>query len=265
MISGITSTYTYMSYAQQSQTTQNKAMDSDLFKALDEDGNNGIDKSELDTWAKKMSAATGKTIDSTNAISTYDTDGDGMLRSTELKSFLDASGIKGPGGGPRPDLFSALDMDSSGGIDQTELDTWAKDISGKTGDTIDTSKAISTYDTDSDGVLSTTELKSFLDASGIQGPAGGPPPGPPPSEASVSGTDAADGVITGFDKNGDGVLNSSELQDYLDDTGQTSADSDLSSVSQAISAYLANMGKSAGMNSSLQYSSSLNLSIDLAA
>jgi len=265
MISGITGTYAYVNYTQQLSSTQNISIESDLFQAMDEDGSGGIDQSELDTWTQNMYGATGKTIDSTNAISAYDTDGGGSLSSAELKSFLEASGIKGPGGGPRPDFFSALDLDSGGGIDQTELDTWAKDMSGKTGDTLDTTDAVATYDADDDGVLSTKELKSFLDASGIQSPAGGPPPGPPPSVADNSGMDTADGVVEGYDKNGDGVLSSSELQAYLDDTDQTSSESDLSIISRAISAYLSNLGKSAGDSSTLQYSGSLDLSTDLAA
>jgi Ca2+-binding EF-hand superfamily protein len=168
-----------------------------------------------------------------------------------------------------PDLFQALDEDSSGGVDQTELDTWATNMSTATGNTIDTSTAISTYDTDEDGALSTTELKSFLDASGIKGPNGGPPPGPPPSEESTASTtnssQTADSLISSYDTNGDGVLSSSELQTYLDDIGQTSSDSDLSTVTQAISSYLANMGKSAGEYASSRYSTNLDLSIDIAA
>jgi Ca2+-binding EF-hand superfamily protein len=223
MISGISNSF--INLFQHTQSTQQKQGPPDLLNALDSDGSGGIDQSELDTWAKSMSDATGQTIDTTQAISTYDSDGDGALNAAELSSFLESTGIKPPSGGP-PDLFKALDGDGSGGIDQSELDTWAKDMSSVTGKTIDTTQAISTYDADGDGVLSSTELKSFLDSTGIKPPAGGPPPCPPPSGADTASnapSTSADTIISGYDSNGDGVLSSSELQQYLDDIGKTSS------------------------------------------
>ena len=66
MVSGISSSNSYMNYM--------------LFEALDTDGSGGISQSELDTWAKKMSSVTGTTIDTTNAVSTYGTNGGGAER-----------------------------------------------------------------------------------------------------------------------------------------------------------------------------------------
>jgi Ca2+-binding EF-hand superfamily protein len=265
MISGISNSSNYMSYLQQAQTTQQKQGPPDLFTALDTDGSGGISQSELDTWAKSMSSKTGNTMDTSNAISTYDSNSDGVFSSSELDSFLKANGLQPPsfqgmGQGPQ-DLFTALDTDGSGGISQSELDTWAKSMSSKTGNTMDTSNAISTYDSNSDGVLSSDELKSLLEANGIEAPKQGfMPPGPPPAETE-SAVKSADSIISGYDTNGDGVLSSSELQAYLDDTEQTSSSNDSNILAQAISSYLMNMGESTRTGFSA-YINNLNQNID---
>jgi len=54
------------------------------------------------------------------------------------------------------DLFIAVDSDGSGGLSQSELDTWSKNMSSETGQTVDTSKAISSFDKDGDGALELT-------------------------------------------------------------------------------------------------------------
>jgi Ca2+-binding EF-hand superfamily protein len=278
MISGISNGSDYMSYLQQTQTTQKKQGSPDLFTALDTDSSGGISQSELDTWAKSMSSETGKAMDTSNAISTYDNNSDGVLSSSELDSFLKANGLQPPsfqgmGQGPQ-DLFTALDTDSSGGISQSELDTWAKNMSGDTGKTIDTSKAISTYDGDGDGVLSSSELKSFLESNGIKAPEDGamPPPPPPPasSEASSAETNSAStraaSIISSYDTNGDGVLSSSELQAYLENTEQSSSANSSNYLAQAISSYLMNMGQSMSEGaSSYSYIGNFDSNINLSA
>jgi len=60
-----------------------------LFGALDTDGSGGVSESELSTWATNMSEATGTTIETSEALSTYDTDADGELSATELRAYLD--------------------------------------------------------------------------------------------------------------------------------------------------------------------------------
>jgi Ca2+-binding EF-hand superfamily protein len=234
----------------------------DLFTALDSDGSGGVSQSELDTWATNMSSETGMTLDTSKAISTYDTDGNGELSDTELKSFLDASGIKPPtsqaslNSSASTDLFNAITGGSSQ-MTQSQLDTWATNMSKATGKTLDTTNAISTYDTDNDGTLSATEFSSFLDANGISAPqtAGMAPPPPPPSETSetTSSTSSATSVLSKYDTNGDGVLSTSELQAYLDDiastNSKTSTDSSSSAslnsfVAKALSAYASNQATS---------------------
>ncbi len=50
----------------------------EMFKKLDSDGSGGLNQSELDVMAKNISSMTGQTIDTKNAISTYDANGDGI-------------------------------------------------------------------------------------------------------------------------------------------------------------------------------------------
>jgi Ca2+-binding EF-hand superfamily protein len=265
MISSIGDSGNYMNYLQQAQTIRTKQGPPDIFKELDSDNSGGISQSELDSWAKKLFNETGQTIDTSEAISACDSDSDGVLSSSELNAYLKANAPPPPSfhGICRgaQDLFSALDIDESGGVSQSELDSWAKNISSETGKTIDSSSAISTYDSDSDGVLSSEELKSFLEANGIEAPNQGfMPPGPPPPETG-SAVKSADSIISGYDTNGDGVLSSAELQTYLDDTEQTSSSNDSNILAQAISSYLMNMGKSTSTGFSA-YIENLNLNID---
>ena len=67
-----------------------------IFDAADEDASGGISQAELETLAEKISGATGTVIDTEEAVSAYDTDGDGELSSEELAAFLEASGIESP-------------------------------------------------------------------------------------------------------------------------------------------------------------------------
>ena len=65
----------------------------------------------------------------------------------------------------RPDpetKFKELDSDSSGGLNKSELDVMATDISSMTGKTMDTELAINNYDTDKDGELSKTEMDTMM-------------------------------------------------------------------------------------------------------
>jgi Ca2+-binding EF-hand superfamily protein len=146
------------------------------------------------------------------------------------------------------DMFNKVDSDGSGGISQSELETLVENISDKTGNSIDTTDALSTYDTDGDGELSMDELKSFMDASGMA-----PPPPPPKGEGMANGLEAtggssttsAESILSAYDSDGDGMLNSDELQGFLDN-GDTSSITKL--IEQAISAYMTNFGNNQSSN-----------------
>jgi Ca2+-binding EF-hand superfamily protein len=114
------------------------------FSEADADQSGGLSQTELDALLSGISQAAGTTIDTTDAIASYDSDNDGELSSDEVKDFLDASGLTPP---PPPQI----------GLNGTGEDTSSDDLFSSL-----TDDAISTYDSDGDGSLSSTELKSFL-------------------------------------------------------------------------------------------------------
>ncbi|HPJ95308.1 MAG TPA: EF-hand domain-containing protein [Deltaproteobacteria bacterium] len=95
MINGISSYGSYMSY-QQIQSMQQQRGPAEMFDKVDTDESGGISQTELDTLAESISDKTGQTIDTEDAVSTYDIDGDGELSKEELQAFLDASGLEPP-------------------------------------------------------------------------------------------------------------------------------------------------------------------------
>jgi hypothetical protein len=230
-----------------SQDSSDSSASTDLFNAIT-GGSSTMTQAELDTWATDMAQATGNTIDTTNAISTYGTDG--TLTASEFQSFLAANGVQPPASQDSsnsttpPDLFNAITGGSST-MTQAELDTWATDMAQATGNTIDTTNAISTYGTD--GTLTASEFQSFLAANGISAPqnVGMAPPPPPESSgmdsSTTSSTSSAESIISKYDTNGDGLLSASELQAYLDDQSSSSTNS---LIAQALSAYTSSLGNS---------------------
>ncbi len=76
---------------------------------------------------------------------------------------------------PNPaEMFSKVDQDSSGGLDQTEFQTLADKISEATGEKVDVEALFATYDADGDGLLSEDETRAAMKANRPEGP---PPPG----------------------------------------------------------------------------------------
>lgn len=224
MINTISNYGSYMSY-QQSQGMQEPRGPAEMFSRIDSDGSGGISQTELETLVEKISGKTGETIDTEDAVSTYDTDGDGELSNEELRAFLDASGLQPPPRqgmgmmgmqqGPQPDgMFKDADSDESGGISQTELETLTEQISLRTGKTMDTEDAVSIYDTDGDGELSNEELHSFLEASGLQPPRG---PMQDMDMSGVTGSSYIGNAMNTYLING--AADISEMMDLLDVRG----------------------------------------------
>ncbi len=255
MINGIGSCNSYMTCMQAMRARPDPA---DMFNKVDSDGSGGVSQSELETLVEDLSGKTGNEIDTADALSTYDTDGDGELGEAELRSFMEANmkppqGMMGMGRGRGPGgFFDEMDSDSSSGISQSELDTWAEAMSEKTGNSIDTTDAVSAYDTDGDGELSNDELKSFMDASGIKPPP--PPPPPPRSEGMMNGfgsvgessSTTAESILSAYDSDDDGSLNIDELEEYLENNDESSI---VQMMLQAISAYSMNFGSFNGYSS----------------
>ena len=165
MINGIGSYGSYMNYLQP-QAMQQQRGPADMFSKIDSDVSGGVSQSELETFTGKISEITGESIDTTDAVSTYDTDGNGELSGDELKEFLAATGMLSSMRGPA-EMFDDADSDESGGISQTELESLAETIADETGTVIDTTDAVTAYDTNGDGELSSDELAAFMEDSGL--------------------------------------------------------------------------------------------------
>jgi Ca2+-binding EF-hand superfamily protein len=109
----------------------------------------------------------------------------------------------------RPDLFSKVDSDGSGGIDQVEISELARKLSEDTGNTLSVEDIFSTYDADGDGQLSKTELDSFMREN-----APPPPGGPKPPEAADNTFNVED-IFSTYDTDEDGNWSTAELQNFL--------------------------------------------------
>jgi Ca2+-binding EF-hand superfamily protein len=149
-----------------SQGMRSRPDPAEKFQKLDADASGSLDKTELSELAKELSKMVGKTLDVDASITTYDTDGDGVLNQQETDTMLRATMGPPPAGGSGPpdkaERFKELDSDASGGLNQEELDVMAEDLAAMTGLSVDMSAAISTYDTDGDGELNEKEIDSMM-------------------------------------------------------------------------------------------------------
>lgn len=107
-------------------------------------------------------------------------------------------------------LFSSLDSDSSGGVDESEFTTLLEELTSASSD--DISSAFSNIDSDSDGSISQSEFQDAMQASMP------PPPmmggGMPPASGSSSESEdesSEDDIFAQFDTNGDGEVSQAEL------------------------------------------------------
>jgi Ca2+-binding EF-hand superfamily protein len=170
-----------------------------MFNKVDQDGSGGLDQTEFQTLAGKISEATGQEVDVDELFATYDTDGDGALSEEETHTAMKANrpagpppgGMMGPMGdmramppGAAPDLsqiFSDADQDGDGTLDESEVQGLADMISQVTEQDIDAAELLAEFDEDGDGVLDEEETIAALEANR--------PEGPPPQEEMTFGSD----------------------------------------------------------------------------
>jgi len=206
--------------------TQNR-IQNDLLSKVDADGSGSIDSSELQSALNTIATKTGVTINTTatDLLAKADGNGDGSLDAAELDKALqsvlpppstmefaqsrsaDSTSARGQAG---DDLFSTVDADGSGSIDQSELtalmEAMAQDDTSSTSSANDAQFA--KLDTNGDGNLSQAEFDAGRPSGGPGGPggpqgAGGMPP-PPTSSSDNNSYDP-------LDTNHDGVVSASEL------------------------------------------------------
>ena len=160
-ISGIgTSNQDYVSMAKMMAEMRQK-----MFQRLDQNGDGGLDESELSGVAEKTGREVGDILEE------YDTSGDGVLDATEADRMAEDMKPNGPPPPPPEVMFSELDEDDSGSLDETELAV----LADKTGTNV--SDVLKTYDANEDGSLDSTEAQTMFEE--LRPPA---PPPPPPGQ-----------------------------------------------------------------------------------
>lgn len=161
----------------------------DPFEKADEDDSGGLDEAEFSDLAEHLSEMTGEEVDAEALFATYDEDGDGVLSEEETLAFMEDNRPEGPppgGMGPPPEeggdlseIFSDVDEDEDGYIDESEAETIAEMISDATGEDLTVEELIEAYDEDEDGVLSEEEALAALEENR--------PDEPPPSQNNFNG------------------------------------------------------------------------------
>ena len=84
----------------------------DVFQISDTDGDGLVSETELDTLTQSLAETTGTTIDTDEALASFDTDEDGSLSGEELKSLMDSYGFA-PSAMVSPETGETLNMESS--------------------------------------------------------------------------------------------------------------------------------------------------------
>ncbi len=176
----------------------------DVFAKLDSNSDNAISEEE-------MIAAFGST-DGAAKFAEADTDGDGSVTATELKTAMES----GRQTQMSKELFAKLDTNSDGSISEEEMIS----VFGST----DGASKFAAADTDSDGSVTLDELKTAMgNSTEAMGP---PPPPPPPGGAGGIGAENSSGstsVFSAIDTNGDGTISEDELNAYLENNSLTAS------------------------------------------
>lgn len=139
-------------------------------------------------------------------------------------SAMSQGAVQKAADGGRPNsnqMFSKVDQDNSGGLDQAEFQTLADKISETTGDSVDIQAVFDTYDKDGDGELSQDETDAVMGANRPQEP----PPSMGGMEAMQGGPPPGDfEIFSDADENEDGSLDETEVQALTDIISQATGE-----------------------------------------
>ena len=211
-----------------------KKMQEEMFKAVDSNSDNKIDKTEMSAYQQTQQANGGqggpsvddifKNLDADNdsAISRLESDAGIAKLAQQMQSGKTASG---PSSELKSKVFNSADQNGDGSISKDELTTLMADSNQSATDIAETFDAL---DTNQDGSISKSESDVAVDKASQQRKAQGPPPPPPPSDSSSSESTSSTTVFDELDTNEDGTVSASELLAAF--TNDDSSSSDSSSV-----------------------------------
>lgn len=136
------------------------------------DANNDglLDQSEMDSMMKESMGPPPSSManfDVQQALKAYQANSEEEDPLAALMEMLSksTSSSSTASNAPNPDeIMKELDSDGSGGLNTSELDVMAENVSSMTGQTMDTENAISVYDVNKDGELSMAEMDAMMKA-----------------------------------------------------------------------------------------------------
>lgn len=166
-----------------------------IFKSLDTNGDESIDKTELQTLVDN-----GASLDIGQLMTDLDTDGDGKISTSETESALkklgdemqsrfSRAGVQAMQPPDPAEMFKQADANGDGGIDKTEFAA----LGPSDTDQSRLDEMFSSIDTDGNGTIDETENETAMNRMGPP-PGGMPPMGPPPEASTVSSDNEESGV-----------------------------------------------------------------------
>ena len=133
--------------------------------------------------------------------------------------------MRGVQGGQRPDdLFSKVDSNQDGSLDDGEMSVFAEKMTEMTGKSADVAEMMALFDTDESGTVSESEFAAAK-------PQGPPPPPPSGGMASSESSDETSSILSSLDVDGDGSVSEDEfkvglnslIQEYMNQSFSTEA------------------------------------------
>lgn len=108
------------------------------------------------------------------------------------------------GGQKDDDLFSKVDSNQDGSLDDSEVSAFTEKMSEMTGQSADAAEMMALFDTDESGSVSESEFSAAR------------PQGPPPPPPSQMGGMSEDDPFSSVDEDGDGSISESELAAFTE-------------------------------------------------
>jgi Ca2+-binding EF-hand superfamily protein len=231
-----------------------KQMQEQMFKAVDSNGDNKIDKSEMSAFQKAQQAdgkQGGPSVD--EMFKNMDSNSDGAINRLESDAAIAKISQQMQSQAPLPasdgtdsnsfsvlkdKVFKSADQNGDGSISKDEL---SKLLSNSSQSNTTADDLMSALDTNKDGSISKSESDAAIDKAGQQRHAHGPPPPLPPDDSSSSSSDktSSNQIFDALDTNKDGTVSASELLAALSSKDSSSSDnssSDTNSSSTSSSA-----------------------------